>query len=405
MATQEKRARLMRRLVGAACAVIVLTLIVLAAQPTPVPADFAVARTGALQVTLDEEGETRVRDRFVVSAPVAGRLLRIELEPGDPVIAGETVLATFQPSAPAPLDARQEQSARARVDAARAALGRARATLKTREAELAFARTSLERQERLAAQQVVATERLDQARLEKERLEESLKADDFAVKAAEHDLLAAQAQLLQATGSGDVGEPIVLFSPVDGTVLRRLRESESVVPAGEPLLEVGDSANLEIVSDYLSTDAVRIQPGQPVSIEQWGGEGPLNGRVRRVEPSGFTKISALGVEEQRVNILIDVEDPKERWQNLGDGFRVEVRVITWQQENVLLVPTSALYRIDEGWGVFVVEEGRAAARSVTLGQRSGLEAQILEGLTEGETVIVHPSDKIVDGVGVEERQS
>ncbi|MEM1179720.1 MAG: HlyD family efflux transporter periplasmic adaptor subunit [Acidobacteriota bacterium] len=396
-----------RRAVMAAAALAVIVVLAILMRPQPVPADFAVVTTGPLQVTLDEEGETRVRDRFVVSAPVAGRLLRIELEPGDGVSAGVTALATFQPSAPAPLDARQAEAARARVEAAQAALGRARADAKTVDAELAYAETHLERQRRLAAESVVSAEALDQAQLDVERLSENVSAAAFAIRAAEHDLAAARAQLLQATGDpgANAGEPLTLTAPVDGVVLRRLRESESVVPAGEPLLEIGDASQLEIVSDYLSMDAVKIEAGQPVLIEQWGGDRPLRGKVRRVEPSGFTKVSALGVEEQRVNVIVDVEEAREAWGALGDGFRVEVRVVVWGEDEVLQVPTSALFRHGDGWAVFTRVADVASLRPVSIGARNGLSAQVVDGLGEGDEVLVHPSDAVSDGVAVAARGS
>jgi HlyD family secretion protein len=209
---------------------------------------------------------------------------------------------------------------------------------------------------------------------------------------------------MEGDGSGaEVRHPITIHSPVDGVVLRRLRESESPVQAGEPLLEVADPSRLEIVADFLSKDAVRIEPGQRVLIEQWGGETPLRGRVRRVEPSGFTKISALGVEEQRVNVIIDFEDPRSAWDALGDGFRVEVQVITWQGDDVLQVPTSALFRHQDGWAVFAEENGQAHLMTVEVGHRNALAAEVLGGLEAGRRVIVHPADTITDGAAVAER--
>ena len=284
---------------------IALVAVVLALRPKPIQADFAVVERGQLRVTIDEEGETRVRDRFVVSAPLAGRVLRIELEPGDPVVADETVLATFQPGDPTLLDARTRAEAEARVRAAEAGLGRAHVDRERAAAESAFARAEFDRHRELAEQELVSREQLESVELRARTRGEALRSAEFAVRSAEYELEIAQASLLQVRGNRLNGasagpEAIVLRSPIDGIVLRRLRESEAIVPAGEPLLEVADPAELEIVSDLLSTDAVKIHPGQNVLIEQWGEARALRGRVRRVEPSGFTKISALGVEEQRV---------------------------------------------------------------------------------------------------------
>lgn len=405
MTTPKKQRLTRRRLIVWGSGLVIATLIVLSLLPKPQPADFVTVGRGQLRVSIDEEGETRVRDRFVVSAPHAGRVLRIELEPGDPVTAGETVLATFQPSDPVLLDARARAEAQAQARAAEAALGRARAERDRAQAELRYAESELARYRKLAAEQIVSQERLEQLELTRDTRQKALGAADFTVRAAAHDLDRAKASLVEAQGDGAAGgrDPIAIRSPVDGVVLRRLRESEAVVPAGEALLEVADPQQLEIVSDLLSTDAVKVRRGQRVLVEQWGGDRALAGTVRRVEPHGFTKISALGVEEQRVNVVIDFDDPREAWDALGDGYRVEIRIVTWEEDEVLTVPTSSLFRHDEGWAVYAVEAGKAALRELTIGRRNGLAAQVLGGLDEGQQVIVHPSDAIADGVGVEER--
>ena len=324
-------------------------------RPAPIPVDVSVVERGALRVTIDEEGETRVHDRFIVSAPLAGRVLRIELEPGDRVVAGETVLATFQPRDPMLLDARTRAEAEARVRAARAALGQAHAERERSGVESDLAESELARQRLLATDGIVSEERLEAAELVARAGVETLRAAEFALRTAEFQLEVAQASLYQVEGGSragtDGGGPIVLRAPIDGVVLRRLRESEAIVPAGDPLLEIADPANLEIVSDLLSVDAVKITRGDDVLIDQWGGDHVLLGRVRLVEPSGFMKISALGVEEQRVNVIIDFVDVREAWAALGDGYRVEVRVIIWDAESVLKTPTSSLFRVGENWAV------------------------------------------------------
>jgi len=383
----------------------VALLLVIALWPSSVGVDVATAKRGSMRVTVDEEGETRVHDRFVVSAPVAGEVLRIELEPGDPVRRGETVLATFQPAAPNPLDVRSRAEAEAGVAAARAALGSARAERERAEAALRLARSELGRSRELAEQKIVSRQDLESKETEARGAEEAMRAAEFGVASAMHQLEMAQARLLQATGGGRGSRAIEIHSPIDGVVFKRYRESEAVVPAGEPLLELGDPHHLEIVSDLLSTDAVKVTPGDPVLIDQWGGDRTLRGRVRLVEPSGFMKISALGVEEQRVNVIVAFEDPEEAWAALGDGYRVEVRVVIWEGQDVLQVPTSSLFRRGERWAVFAVDSGRARVRTVGIGQRNGLSAQVLSGLEDGDTVVVHPSDSLEDGARIARRQS
>jgi HlyD family secretion protein len=380
-------------------------LLVMALWPESVPVDLAPVEQGSLLVTVEEEGETRVRDRFVVSAPVAGQVLRIALEPGDQVVEGETVLATFLPAAPVLLDARSRAEAEAAVAAARATLGGARAEEKRAEAALTLARSELGRHRELFEQTIVSQQALDGAQTEARAAEEAFKAAEFSMASAEHQLEMARARLLQATGGAGAGQPIEIRSPIDGVVFKRYRWSEGVVPAGEPLLELGDPRQLEIVSDLLSTDAVRVTRGDPVLIEQWGGDETLRGTVRLVEPSGFMKISALGVEEQRVNVIVDFEDPVEAWEKLGDGYRVEVRVVVWKGEDVLKVPTSSLFRKGEGWAVFARDAGRARLVPIEVGRRNGLEAQVLAGLEAGQEVVVHPADTLVDGSRVAPRAS
>jgi HlyD family secretion protein len=377
---------------------VVAAIAVWAFRPAAVPADFAEVVRGKLQVTVNEEGRTRVRDRYVVSAPLPGRMKRIELDPGDPVVAGKTVVAQFQPSDPALLDVRTRTELEARVKAAQSALGGARAERERIKADLAFAASDLKRARALVEEKVIARREMESAQRQSEVLTRSLESAEFAVRTAEHELEVARASLIQSRGGSSAA--IALFSPVDGVVLRRLKESETVVPTGEPLIEIGDVQDLEIVSDLLSSAAVRVKPGQPVLIEQWGGDRPIDGRVRLVEPSGFTKISALGVEEQRVNAIIDFVDPPGKRPNLGDGYRVEVRIVVWSNDDVIKVPTSSLFRRGDDWNVYVVQNGRAAVRHVQVGQQSGLEAEVTGGLQVGERIIVYPSDAVSDGVKV-----
>jgi HlyD family secretion protein len=392
--------RLIPRLLTLLAAAAVVAAFVYAFRPQPVAADFETVTRGPMQVTIDEEGETRLRDRFVVSAPVPGRVLRIDLEPGDAVRAGQTRIATFLPSDPVMLDSRSRAEAEARVEAAENAIGRARAERDRAREELEYAESELERSERLFNQELISRAQYDRAGFDARTRREALSAAEFAVSDAEQAVAVARATLTDTRGDNGAIEPITIRAPIDGVVLRRMRESESVVPAGEPLVELGDVSQLEIVSDFLSEDAVQIDRGDRVLIERWGGGTALEGRVRLIEPSGFTKLSALGVEEQRVNVIIDFVDAAEAARYLGDAYRVEVRVVVWESASAIKAPTGSLFRTGDAWSVFTVAEGMARLRPVDVGQRNGLEAEILSGLSESDTLIIHPSGNIADGVEV-----
>jgi HlyD family secretion protein len=386
---------------------VLLTLAALAALfgvalwPATLEVDVATAKSGPLRVTVDEEGETRIRHRFVVSTPVAGRVLRVDLEPGDRVTRGNTVVALVQPE-PAPLlDARSRAEAEAAVAAARAALGRARAELSRSTTTRDLARSELKRTRELAAAGLTTEQTLDARQSEAQSAGEQVQAATFLVASAAADLERAQARLRPAGTS--TAAVVTIEAPVDGVILKRFRESEAVVPAGEQLVEIGDPRNLELVSDLLSTDAVRVPRGARVLIVEWGGDHEIEARVRRVEPSGFTKISALGVEEQRVNVVMDFVDPADAWSRLGDAYRVEVRIVVWEGERVLKVPTSALFRHGDEWAVYVVDDGRARRTILQLGHRNDQEAEVTSGLSDAAVVIVHPSDALADGARVEPR--
>lgn len=352
---------------------------------------------GPLTVTVDEEGETRVRHRFNVAAPVAGELRRIDLEPGDPVRKGETVVARLEPAPPTPLDVRSRAEAGSAVQAAEAGLGRSRAERDRAAASLARAEQQLERMRKLLDVGGVARDEVDARETDARTAAEALRAAEFNVARATYDVDAARAQLVQYSGGDGDGAVVDIVAPVDGVVLKRERESEAVVPAGEPLLEIGDPGNLEIVSDLLSSDAVQVNAGDAVLIEQWGGDTTLHGTVRRVEPSGFTKVSALGVEEQRVNVIIDFADAEAAWHALGDGYRVEVRIVVWQRDDVVRVPIGTLFRRDDEWALFVVERGRARERTVTIAERDAAYAQVLSGVEPGDEVVLYPPDGLEDG--------
>lgn len=374
--------------------------------PRPVQVDLATLERGSMTVTVDEEGETRVRDIFVVSAPVAGRALRIEADAGDEVVAGETVVARIEPIDPSFLDPRSEAQARAEVEAAKAALALARAELSEADAELEFARNDLERKRKLRPRETITQRALDEAERAFKIRKAAVETARAAVEMREYELARARAQLMSPAetqaGHGSC-ECVTLRAPVDGVVLRVAHESEAVVAAGQPLIEIGDPRDSEIVADFLSADAVRIAPGQDVIIDEWGGDRPLEGRVRRVEPYGFTKVSALGIEEQRVNVIVDFTGPPHRRAALGHGFRVEVRVVLWRGDGVLRLPLSAAFRDGGGWAVFVEQEGRARVQPVELGHRNGLVAEVLSGLEPGDRVVLHPSNRVTPGVRIAQR--
>jgi len=374
--------------------------------PRAVDVDLVAVTRGPLVETVAEEGETRIRDVFVLSAPIRGRALRIEIEEGDAVAANETVLAEIEPADPEFLDVRSEAEARAAVETARAALTLAQAELTQAKAELDFARSEIERMRALRATNTIAARTLEDAQRLFLTREAAVSTAEAAVEMRRYQLSAAEIRLLGPEEArrqyGDC--PCVeVRAPVSGRVLRVLHKSEGVVAAGEPLVEIGDPAKLEVVVDYLSTDAVRIEPGQRAVIEEWGGEGVLNGRVSRIEPFGFTKVSALGIAEQRVNVRIDLTDPPEKWQRLGHGFQVEAKVVLWETDAALKVPLTALFRNGGGWAVFTVEGARARLRPVELGHRTDFDAGIVAGLAEGEIVVRYPSDAVTDGRRVRQR--
>jgi len=381
--------------------IVVLGIVAAAMWPESIEVNAAKVERGPLQVTLDEDGETRVRERFVVSAPVAGRLQRIELEPGDRVVRGKTVVARLSTADAPLLDPRTRVELQAAVEAARAAVGQAQSERDRSTAELTRARTTLERQRQLMKAGAIASDTLDAAETAVATAEEASKASVFAVSRSEHELQLARARL---QAPAPAGRSVEVVAPVNGVILKRLRESESVVPVGEPLIEIGDPARIEIVADFLSTDAVRVQQGALVLIDGWGGSDPLQGRVRRVEPAGFMKVSALGVEEQRVNVLIDFDDPAAAGR-LGDGYRVEVRVVMWSEPDVVKVPVGGLFRRGDAWAAFVIDGDLVRLQPVQLGQRNDVEGQVLGGLVPGQTVVLHPPDTLADGARVNVRAS
>lgn len=374
-------------------------------MPRPVPVDAFTSVKGPLAVTVEEEAKTRVMERYVISAPMSGYLRRIDLKVGD-AVERDQVLAVLEPVRADALDARSRAQATAQVSAAEAALAAARENARAADAADQLAQQELLRIESLTAARFLSAQAADQARSNASRSRAVQQAAAHAVNVARFQLDTARVALAGTASlqSGAKAETLNVRAPVQARVLKLLRESEGTVRAGEPLLEVGNPETLEIAAEVLSNAAVRIAPGGRVLLERWGGT-PLQGTVRVVEPAGFTKISALGVEEQRVRVIIDVTSPRDAWQRLGDGYRVEAGFIVWEAGEVLQVPTSALFRQNNGWAVFAIAEGRARLQPVRIGERSGLRAQVLDGLQAGDQVIVHPDDKLSDGVRIELRNS
>ena len=365
-------------------------------RTSPLAVETARVRQGSMQVTVDEDGETRAHDRFVIAAPIPGRLLRMEWEEGDLVRQDATVAAIE----PLPLNQQQREEVLARIEAAEATKRQANARLAHAQEDYAQLQRDLTRAEALAKENVLSVQAVEQARnLEKTGAQE-LEAAKFSTLAAASEVKVARAGLLGMDTEGTAQKVISLRSPVAGRVLRLVEKSERVVQAGTPLLILGDPAQIEIVTDVLTTDAVNIKRGAPVSVEGWGGDHPLRARVRLVEPLGFTKISALGVEEKRVNVISDFVD---RPNGLSDGFRVETRIETWEGENVFKVPGSAAFRAGNNWSVFILKDGRAQQKPIDIGHRNQIEVEVLKGLTLDDEVILHPSNQLKEGVRVRTR--
>lgn len=403
---------------------LLVALIVVGLWPKAIPVESAAVTRGPLVVTVDEEGMTRVRNRYVVSATVAGQLQRIDWKAGADVKAGQTVLATLESSGADFLDTRSLAQAGARVRAAEAARDAAQAQRARAAAAAKLASAEFERNRQLQEQNVVSPQEFELAQMRHETAAQEARAAEFAARVAEFELEQARALLMRGTpepeaerelapghtggnagrtagtGSSRVLPPLTITSPVDGKILRVMQESARVVPAGFPLMEVGDPTDLEVRIEVLSRDGVAIRPGARVILERWGGDEPLQARVRLVEPSAFTKISALGVEEQRVYVIADFTDPLEKRPTLGDSYRVEARIVVWEKSDALQAPAGALFQRGGQWQAFVVDGGRARLRQVKVGRSNGVQTEILGGLEPGERLVVYPGDKVSDGTRV-----
>ncbi|AMO72096.1 efflux RND transporter periplasmic adaptor subunit [Sphingorhabdus sp. M41] len=384
--------------------VVLAVAVFFAMRSPPVDVDVAAVTKGPMLVTINDEGETRVRDMFVISAPINGRLMRVNLDAGDPVIAGKTVVARIMPAQPDFLNARSEAEVRAQIKSLEAAVQSSAARIAQTEADRKLAAANFERIDALFARGFATKTAQDAARAARDSSAARLTEARGAAESARFELRAAKARLMAPSASSGGNEILSVYSPESGSVLRLTHESETPISAGTPVVEIGNPGDIEIVSDLLSSDAVKIKPGSRVLIENWGGDKPLTGKVQRIEPFGFTKISALGVEEQRVNVIIDFTDPIAARQRLGHGYRVIVKVVEWEGKDVLQAPISALFRDKGQWSVFVKSDGKAALVPVKIGRMNDEHAQILSGLKAGEEVILHPSEKIEDRTRVRLRE-
>lgn len=391
-----------RRIIMGTGSLLLLILLVWGFMPKPMGVDVREVIRDTLSVTVTEEGKTRVIDRYIVSAPIAGYVRRIELEVGDSVAAGQ-VVAHLDPMRSGTLDPRSQAEAEAAVNTARAALSAATEAAEATRAEAELAQNEYERVRQVANQGLLSKGALDAARAEWRSSQARLRSAQFNVEVARGGLEAAEAALRYSAAEPDGNQEhvsVMVTAPVDGRVLKLFKESEGAISQGQQLIEIGDPQALEVEVEMLSADAVRIHEGMAVRLLRWGGDSPLDAAVKRVEPTGFTKVSALGVEEQRVLVICAISSDYEKWRSLGDGYRVEAQFVLWEKESILQVPVSALFRSGDEWAVFRLANGRTVVTPVELGQRSGLAAQVTDGLSEGDQVIIYPGDRITNGMRV-----
>ncbi|TWT91490.1 efflux RND transporter periplasmic adaptor subunit [Stieleria varia] len=406
----------MKRVLAKAIRIIPLALLAAAIAyafiPQPVPVDLVKPVRGSLQITVNDDGETRIREKYIVSAPVTGKLLRVQLDPGDPVERGKTELAQIKPSDPTLLDVRTKAEAQARVRTAEAEILQASAAVQRAEETLKLAVHDNERAKKLQKQNAISKADLDAAESREMIARAELRSAEFAQRVATYEMDQAEVALRytvppvdgEATDRLDE-DTFRLMSPIDGKVLQVYNEDSVVVTPGMRLLQLGDTKDMEIKVDVLSSDAVQIRPGNAVRIEHWGGEKTLDGTVRLVEPAAFEKISALGVEERRVNVIVDFTSPWKDRETLGDGFRIEAAIVVDETEPISLkIADGTIFREAGQHYVFVVREGRAVKTPIAIGKSNGLETEVLDGLTENDWIIEHPSDIIVDNTRVFEPQ-
>lgn len=394
----------MRRVIYALVTLAIVGLAVWALMPRPIEVDLAEVAPRSIEVVIEEDGQARIRDVFTISASITGKLERIGLHAGDPVVAGETVVAVIGPAAPILLDSRSRAVAEATAAAAQAATDLARAQLAQAEAVLEFTTSEANRTTALYERGAVS-QRMHDSAIREQKTAQAAVASAMANLAVREQERESALAVLRPTGTGDDGKCCVqIVAPVSGRVLRVLTQSEQVVQPGTPILEIGNPAGIEVVLDLLSRDAVRLREGAAAQITGWGGD-PIAARVERIEPSASTRISALGIDEQRVEVILSLEGDRADWQRLGHGFRVIGRITLWEGEGVLSIPIGALFRDGSDWAAYVLRDGTARLTPITLGERNDSHAQVLSGLAEGDRVILHPGDTIADGVAVTDRRA
>lgn len=395
---------MLRRIIWILVALAVVGAAAWALWPRPVAVETALIERRNLEIVVEEEGTSRIREIFTISAPVAGSLARAQLRAGDTVVAGETVLASIRPSGPGLLDERSRRVAEATVQAARAGVSLAEAQLAQAETQLQFAENELKRSTALAERGLIPESAFERATLDISVARTNVETARATLLVRQRELDSAEAALIEGNG-GNGSTPdaccVVVRAPVTGRVMRVVTESEQVVQPGTPLMEIGDSADLEIFVDLLSRDAVRVETGAPATIDGWGGP-VLRAEVLRIDPAAVTKVSALGIEEQRTTVVLRLLDPPELWSRLGHGYRVVVRILLWEGKDLVTVPMSAVFRQGENWAVFVAQGGKASLRTVDLGERNADYAEVRSGIGEGESVIVHPGDTVADGTSITE---
>lgn len=406
-----KPKRYSRRIIAGLLVVLVAGVLTAAFWPRPVLVDFGTVTKGPLIVTIDEEGRTQVSEPYIVATPIAGRLQRVQVHPGEPVVRGETIVAHMLPTNPVALDVRTREQGQAAVSAATASLRVAEADLSAAKANRDLAQSELARTKRLFDSQISSQAALDRAEQNARVAEAAVDVAKAAIAIREADVAKAQALLigledprLAAAVDQDNSDSIPLYAPADGRILRIMQESETTLPAGAPIMEIGNiEDDLEIIVDLISSDAVKVQTGNRVIIEGWGGDTALSGTVHRVDPFGVTKVSALGVEEQRVPLTIALTSDPSDFKGLGHGFRVEVRIVIWESENTLQIPTSALFRNGSDWATFVERDGAAQMVTVQIGHSNGISTEVSDGVTEGDSVILYPSAAIEDQIKIAKR--
>jgi HlyD family secretion protein len=383
--------------------VVVAGLLVYGFWPAAVQVDAIAVQRGSFEITVNDDGETRIREKYIVTSPVAGKLLRVELHAGDSVRRGTSVLFHIEPRDATPLDARSQAEAEARVRAAEAACQVAQARRKESEEALELAKHEYDRSLPLVKRRAISQSDYDRAEHAWRMAQTDLRSAEFAVQVADFECELAQAALVRTRADmngSDVKPVITISSPIDGSVLRVFTEDAGVVEPGTQIMELGDPTDLELEIDVLSTAAVRIEPGAKVYVDHWGGHGTLEGVVRTVEPAAFLKVSALGVEEKRVNIIAEFRGALEDRQALGDGFRIEARIVVATADNIVKVPAGAVFRHARSWHTYRIVDGKAQLQPVTVGKSNGLETEITEGLSPGDVVVLHPTDRVTNGASV-----